>query len=137
MSPAEEERAAAVRLAALQKMTDAAIARNDSSSATALLRAADSAAKLLATCRANRTNYELNSGRVIPVSEFQELRRAVIVPLAELVQNLPREVCANCNPGDPGLAMAVLEDWQQDRWNRALQAVVEKISQYDQPKEHE
>lgn len=121
MTPEEEERAAAVRLAALQRMIDAAIARGDSAAATSLLRSAEAGAKLLNACRAAKTEHDLRTGKLVDAWSVKTTVSAIISAVSEVCKRLPDEFAHRVNPSNPALAYEELNTWLEFRLSPAVQ----------------
>jgi hypothetical protein len=65
---------------------------------------------------------ELAARRIVPAGEIAEVRRKVIIPLGQLMQNLETEVGPKANPPDPATAMRAIREWLKSRFLPHLEA---------------
>lgn len=137
LNPAEEEQAAARRLAAVQALIDGALASKDSVTLPGLLRAGVEASKMLREARNSRQAWDLSSGRLVPRSEVEELRRRFIEPLGNVIRNMPAEVGPKANSFDPAFGIRVCEEWLRHRFTPALERAKEAFGADDENSHNE
>jgi hypothetical protein len=65
--------------------------------------------------RAAREKWELEQRRLIPLHEFEAFVGQFMVPIGELLKNLPVELPVLMNPEAPGLARDRLIEWLRDK----------------------
>lgn len=62
-----------------------------------------------------REKWEIETRRLIPVHEFQAFVADFLLPLADLLRNLPVELPLLANPADPGFARERIIDWLRSK----------------------
>lgn len=65
--------------------------------------------------RKRRTAWEMEERRIFDLSEFEAFQSKFLVPLAEMLGNLPTELPPVVNPQDPVLARGALERWVREK----------------------
>lgn len=80
--------------------------------------------------RREREKWEIEQRRLIPLNEFERFRVEFIAPVAELLANLPAELAAVVNPGDPATARAAITDWLRNKGQRTISAMLEGTSAF-------
>lgn len=68
---------------------------------------------------------------VVPMTEFQVLRRGFLIPLAKMLKNIPAEIAALVNPDNPTFARERAEHWLVDKLQPQIVATIHAASQYD------
>lgn len=100
----------------------AAAQSNDPITAAGFSRTAADQLAAYNKARAAQVKADLEARRLVPASEFISFK-TLVQRTAALVVNLT-EIAARANPGSPKTAAAAIEQWQQERWNPAIQALV-------------
>jgi hypothetical protein len=109
--------------------TGAAVQRDDGlalAHAAACVKLRESYDKALAKFN----QWEVEQRRLIPVNEFAAMRAEFIVPLGNLLANLPAELAVTVNPKDPQFALAALSDYLQARLQPAIQRLIANLDLY-------
>lgn len=74
---------------------------------------------------------EVASGRLRPASEFAELQRLVLIPLRNVIANMPRELGPRCNPFDHAFAIEAADEWVKDRFTPQLEAAINRVARFE------
>jgi hypothetical protein len=74
--------------------------------------------------RAARERWEIEQRRLIPLHEFTEFVGQFLVPLAELLRNLPVELPVIVNPQDPNTARNRILDWLRTKAEPQIEAML-------------
>lgn len=61
--------------------------------------------------RVDRERWELEQRRLVTMSEFERFSSEFILPLAEMLKNLPSELASMVNPDNPAFARSQIADW--------------------------
>ena len=97
----------------------------------AFLKAEGEAQKRFREARRMREQAEMASGRLRPASDFAELKRSVLMPLRNVLLNMPREAGPRANPFDHPFAIDALDEWVRDRFTPQLEAAMKALENYE------
>lgn len=93
--------------------------------------AADCQRQLLAARRAREAD-DIRRRSTLPASEFDDFRHA-LQQVAALVRGLDRELSTRVNPENPAYARAQISAWLRERWNPAVEELIENLGAYSNP----
>lgn len=99
----------------------------------AFLRAEREAQKSYREAKRTREQAQMASGRLRPASDFAALKRTVIMPLRNVLLNMPRELGPRCNPFDHAFAIEAADEWVKDRFTPQLEAAIRALEEYESP----
>lgn len=77
-----------------------------------------------------RVAWEAAERRLVPISEFAALRAGFIVPLANLLRNLPAEIATLVNPNAPEVALNGATDYLHNRLQPQIQRLLTGLDDY-------
>ena len=80
--------------------------------------------------KAEREKWEIENRRLIPVHEFEAFMGQFLLPLAELLRNLPVELPLIANPADPGLARSRIIEWLRSKAEPQIAGMLEGTSEF-------
>lgn len=79
------------------------------------------------------TQHEIEQRRLIPVNEFAAMRSEFVIPLRNLLTNLPSELAVAVNPADPAFALARISEFLQNRLQPAIHRLISGLDAYSIP----
>ena len=74
--------------------------------------------------------WEIEQRRLIPLNEFAAMRAEFVIPLANLLGNLPAELGPQVNPQQPGHAMNRISEYLQTRLQPAIKHLLDNLEGY-------
>ena len=80
--------------------------------------------------KAEREKWEIETRRLIPVHEFEAFMGQFLLPLAELLRNLPVELPLIANPADPALARARIIEWLRSKAEPQIAGMLEGTQEF-------
>lgn len=105
-------------------------ARNDNPQmALAFSKTTLDARKAYNEAREAREAWEIENRRVIPTGDFHAYRMRFLIPLRNLLDNLPNELAKLVNPQDPEFARREAESWKLDRLQPQIQQLIDGVDE--------
>lgn len=80
--------------------------------------------------KAEREKWEIENRRLIPVHEFEAFMGQFLLPLAELLRNLPVELPLIANPADPALARTRIIEWLRSKAEPQIAGMLEGTQEF-------
>jgi hypothetical protein len=80
--------------------------------------------------KVEREKWEIETRRLIPVHEFESFVGQFLLPLADLLRNLPVELPLIANPENPGLARERIIDWLRSKAEPQIAGMLEGSSEF-------
>lgn len=77
-----------------------------------------------------REKWEVEQRMVIQAGEFEQFSAQFILPLAEMLRNVPTELAAIVNPGDPSFAREKLIRWLREKAQPQIKAMLEGADEF-------
>lgn len=76
------------------------------------------------------SQWEIEQRRLIPVNEFAAMRSEFVIPLGNLLTNMPAELAVAVNPSDPAFALNRITAYLQDRLQPAIHRLITGLEGY-------
>ena len=76
------------------------------------------------------TQWEIEQRRLVPINEFAAVRSEFIIPLGNLLTNMPQELAVSVNPENPAFALGRLTDYLQTRLQPAIHRFITGLDDY-------
>jgi len=80
--------------------------------------------------KAEREKWEIEMRRLIPVHEFEAFMAQFLLPLAELLRNLPVELPLIANPENPALARERIIEWLRSKAEPQIAGMLEGSTEF-------
>ena len=80
--------------------------------------------------KTEREKWEIETRRLIPVHEFETFVGQFLLPLADLLRNLPVELPLIANPENPGLARERIIDWLRSKAEPQIAGMLEGSGEF-------
>jgi hypothetical protein len=80
--------------------------------------------------RGVRERWEIENRRLIPVHEFESFVGQFLLPLADLLRNLPVELPLIANPADPELARSRIIEWLRSKAEPQIKGMLEGSTEF-------
>lgn len=80
--------------------------------------------------KSEREKWEIENRRLIPVHEFEAFMGQFLLPLAELLRNLPVELPLIANPSDPALARSRILEWLRSKAEPQIAGMLEGTQEF-------
>jgi hypothetical protein len=80
--------------------------------------------------KSEREKWEIETRRLIPVHEFESFVGQFLLPLADLMRNLPVELPLIANPENPGLARERIIDWLRSKAEPQIAGMLEGSGEF-------
>lgn len=77
-----------------------------------------------------REKWEIEQRMLIQAGEFEQFSAEFILPLAELLRNIPTELAALVNPDNPAFAREKLMNWLRDKAQPQIQAMLNESKDF-------
>lgn len=114
-------------LVAANTQRDAALARSDPMAAIGFVKIAADALKSYHLARAKRVQAELESGRLQPMSAWQQAKSAV-QKFAALVVSFDDRIAQRVNPENPHFARKAILDLRESEFTPQLQSLIQELT---------
>lgn len=114
-------------LVAANAQRDIALERNDPMAAIGFVKIAADALKSYHLARQRRIQAELESGRLQPMSAWQDAKSA-IMKFVSLFASFEGRVAQKANPDNPQHAMRAISQWREEEFNPALENVLAELA---------
>ena len=113
-------------LCAANAQRQAMLANDDPMAALGFVNLAATMLKSYHFARDKRVKADIEAGRLKPMGAWQSAKSAIL-KLVALLASRRGELAQAANPNDPIFALKAIGDWEERKWNPAVQSVIAEL----------